>query len=128
LGGIDSTELSVTRGRPDIENLTEAASIDVPVIAFGGTNGLTTTMAAFQAFAGSIATCTAPSCDGVTPRIVTPYSTFFGFTDTVYGDIAGGFEAHLSEGYAHVDVMAAEDDANNNVYDPLMAFILRNTP
>jgi cysteine-rich repeat protein len=129
VGGLDSSDLSVGRGRPDIENLTQAPSIDVPVIAFGGTNGLTPTGADFEAFASSIGTCTAASCDGVTPRVVTPWSFFFGFNDTVYGDVAGGFEVHLSEGYAHVDILSASDDpAHNNVYDPLMAFLLRNTP
>jgi cysteine-rich repeat protein len=129
VGGLDSTDLSVGRGRPDIENLTQAPSIDVPVIAFGGTNGLTPAGADFEAFASSIGTCTAASCDGVTPRVVTPWSMFFGFNDTVYGDVAGGFEVHLSEGYAHVDIVSASDDpVHNNVYDPLMSFLLRNTP
>jgi hypothetical protein len=122
--GLDSTPLSVTRGRPDIENLTEATSIDIPVIGFGGTNGLTPTKGSFKAFADSIGTCTAASCDGVTARVVDPQTI-----NTGYGNINGGFEVYLSEGYAHIDVLSAEDDAaHNNVYDPLMAFLLRNVP
>jgi len=122
--GLDSSPLSVGRGRSDIENLTQATAIDVPVIAFGGTNGLTPTYGAFKAFAQSIGTCTAPSCDGVTPRVVNPLTI-----DTVYGGINGGFEVHLSEGYAHIDVLSAEDNpSHNNVYDPLTAFLERNVP
>jgi cysteine-rich repeat protein len=122
--GLDSSPLSVGRGRPDIENLTQATAIDVPVIAFGGTNGLTPTNGSFKAFAESIGDCTAPSCDGVTPRVVNPLTI-----NTEYGGINGGFEAHLSEGYAHIDVLSAEDDpSHNHVYDPLMAFLERNLP
>jgi cysteine-rich repeat protein len=122
--GLDSTPLSVGRGRPDIENLTQATAIDIPVIALGGTNGLTPTNGSFKAFADSIATCTAPSCDGFTPRVVNPATI-----NTVYGGISGGFEVHLSEGYAHIDVLSAEDDASHNeVYDPLMDFLERNVP
>ncbi len=123
-GGLDSSALSVGRGRPDIENLTQASAIDIPVICFGGTNGLTPTPGAFKAFAESIGACAAPSCDGTTPRVVNPLSI-----NTVYGDVAGGFEVHLSEGYAHIDIVSAEDDpSHNNVYDPLMAFLGRNIP
>lgn len=122
--GLDSTPLSVGRGRPDIENLTQSPAIDIPVIAFGGTNGLTPTNGSFKAFAESIGPCTAATCDGITPRVVNPATV-----NTVYGDVSGGFEVHLSEGYAHIDVVSAEDDAaHNNVYDPLVAFLLRNTP
>ncbi len=121
--GLDSTPLSVTRGRPDIENLTEAAGINIPIIALGGTNGLTPTPGSFKGFAESIGTCTAPTCTGTTARVITPLNV-----QTVYGDVDGGYEVHLSEGYAHLDVVTAEDDpAHNNVYDPLMAFLLRNT-
>ena len=122
--GLDSTPLSVGRGRPDIENLTQATGIDIPVIAFGGTNGLTPTNGSFKAFAESIGTCTALSCDGFTQRVVSPLTI-----NTVYGGISGGFEVYLSEGYAHIDVLSAEDDpAHNEVYDPLMAFLERNIP
>lgn len=122
-GGLDSTPLSVGRNRPDIENLTQAAAIDIPVIAFGGSNGLTPTAAGYKAFANSIGTCTAPTCTGSTPRIVTDHP----ITPT-FGDVAGGFEVYISEGYAHIDVLTAEDDANNNVLAPLLAFLTRNTP
>jgi hypothetical protein len=32
----------------------------------------------------------------------------------------------MSEGYSHVDVVAAEDDETNNVVAPLLQFIERN--
>ena len=86
-GGLDSTELSVTRGRPDIENLTEAAGIDIPVICFGGTNGLTPTKGSFLGFAESIGTCTAASCTGIDPRVVSAANP----VQPTYGDVAGGF-------------------------------------
>ena len=65
-GGInlDSTQLSVGRTRRDIENLTQVGNIDIPVIAFGGTNGLTPLPGVYSAFGQSIGICTAPSCDG----------------------------------------------------------------
>jgi cysteine-rich repeat protein len=123
-GGLDTTALSVTRGRPDIENLTEAGGIGIPVICFGGTNGLTPTGGSFLAFASSLPTCTAASCDGSTARVVDPVD---GINPT-FGDVEGGFEVHLSEGYAHIDVVTAEDDpSHNNVYAPLLAFLERNT-
>ena len=121
-GGLDSTALSVTRGRPDIENLTEATDIDIPIIAFGGSNGISNTPGAFLGFAESIGTCASTSCNG-TARIVTsdPVSP-------VYGGINGGFEAYISEGYAHIDIVSAEDDpTHNQVYAPLLAFLERNT-
>jgi pimeloyl-ACP methyl ester carboxylesterase len=121
-GGLDTTALSVTRGRPDIENLTQASAINVPVIAFGGTNGLTPTPGSFQGFAGSIGVCTAPTCTGAA-RIA-----FSDPINTVYGGVDGGFEVHLSEGFAHIDVVSAQDDADNNVITPLLAFLERNTP
>lgn len=121
-GGLDSSALSVTRGRPDIENLTEGPNIDIPVISFGGTNGISPTLGAMLPFAESIATCAAASCDG-TARVVA--------SDPItpaYGGIEGGFEVYVPEGYAHIDVVAAEDDpSHNEVYDPLLAFLERNT-
>jgi hypothetical protein len=123
-GGLDSTALSVGRNRPDIENLTQAGAIDIPVIAFGGTNGLTTTAAAFKAFSQSIGTCMAPSCNGTTPRLVTDHPI-----NPTYGAIAGGYEVYMQEGYAHIDVVSAEDDPlHNNVLGPLLDFLTRNTP
>jgi cysteine-rich repeat protein len=122
-GGLDSSALSLGRGRPDIENLTEGAGIDIPVICFGGSNGISPTPGAFLPFAESIATCTAPGCDGATPRVVA--------SDPVtpaYGNEAGGFEAYIAEGYAHIDVVSAEDDAAHNpVYDKLLDFLGRHT-
>ncbi len=123
-GGLDSTPLSVGRNRPDIENLTQVAAVNVPVIAFGGTNGLTPTAASYKAFATSIGTCTAPSCNGSTPRLVTDDP----ITPT-FGGIPGGFEVYMQEGYAHIDVVTAEDNpSHNNVLGPLLAFLTRNTP
>ena len=121
--GLDSTQLSVGRGRHDVENLTQAAAVDVPVIAFGGSNGLTTVPGDFVAFAESIGTCTATSCDG-TPRVVdamTPNEAF-----PTLGGVAGGFEVHISEGFAHVDIVSAEDGPDNVVVGPLIEFLERN--
>lgn len=121
--GLDSTQLSVGRGRRDIENLTQAAAIDIPVIGFGGTNGLAEAPVSFLGFASSIGVCTAPSCDG-TPRVVDPSLPNPAFP--TFGNVAGGFEVHLSEGYAHVDVITGEDDASNQVVGPLLDFLARN--
>jgi pimeloyl-ACP methyl ester carboxylesterase len=121
--GLDSTALSVGRGRRDIENLTQAGNIDIPVIAFGGSNGLTPVPGAYVPFAQSIATCAAPSCDG-TPRVIdaaVPNPAF-----PTLGDVAGGFEVHVSEGFAHVDVVTAEAGPDNHVYGPLVDFLARN--
>jgi hypothetical protein len=123
---LDSSALSIGRGRRDIENLTQAASITIPVISFGGSNGLARSPASFVPFGQSIATCTAPSCDGVTPRVVNaslPNAAF-----PTLGDVPGGFEVYMAEGFAHVDVLTAEDDANNPVVEKLAAFIARNAP
>ncbi len=124
---LDSTALSADspggRGRRDIENLTEAANIDVPVICLGGTNGLTPVPGVFTAFGQSIGACTAASCDG-TARVVdalVPNDAF-----PTFGDVAGGFEVHMTEGIAHVDITTAEDGPDNNVVTPLAAFIARN--
>src|SRR6185369_1304337 len=103
-GGLDSSALSIGRGRPDIENLTEGADIDIPVICFGGSNGISNTPGAFLGFAESIGTCTAPSCTGAARVALSDPIT------PTYGDIDGGFEAYISEGYAHIDIVAAADD------------------
>jgi len=120
---LDSTPLSVGRGRRDIENLTEAPGINIPVIGFGGSNGLAPVPGRYTPFAQSIGACTAPSCSGA-PRVVdasTPNPAF-----PTFGNVAGGFEVYISEGYAHVDVLTGQDDATNNVLAPLSAFIGRN--
>lgn len=122
--GLDSSALSIGRGRRDIENLTQAAGIAIPVIGFGGSNGLVPVPARFVPFAQSIGPCTAPSCSGA-PRVVD--ATLPNPAFPTFGDVAGGFEVHISEGYAHVDVLTAEDDATNNVLAPLSAFLARNT-
>lgn len=120
---LDSTALSVGRGRPDIANQVRAADIDVPVACFGGTNGLAPVPQRFLAFARSIGACAAPSCDG-TPRVVDPDVPSPAFP--TYGGVAGGFEVHMSEGYAHNDVLVAEDGPGNRVLGPLADFIARN--
>jgi pimeloyl-ACP methyl ester carboxylesterase len=128
LPSLDSSALSLDppsgRGRRDIENLTQAAGIDIPVICFGGSNGLTTVPGAFVPFANSIGVCRAPSCDGSTPRVIDATAPNRAFP--TLGGAAGGFEAHISEGYAHVDVVVAEDVEGNQVIGPLAAFLARN--
>ncbi len=120
---LDSTALSVGRGRRDIENLTQASAISVPVIAFAASNGALPVTASFLPFAQSIAPCAAPSCDG-SPRVVSPTLPNPAFP--TFGDVAGGFEVHVNEGYSHLDVITAEDDADNHVVAPLADFIARN--
>jgi hypothetical protein len=121
---LDSTALSVGRGRRDIENLTQAANIDIPVVAFGGSNGSAPAPAAFLGFAQSIGTCTSTSCDG-TARVVDALNPDPAFP--TFGNVDGGFEVYISEGFAHVDVLTAEDDSNNNVIGPLVDFLKRNS-
>jgi hypothetical protein len=121
---LDSTALSIGRGRRDIENLTQAGNINIPVLCFGASNGLARSPATYVPFGQSISTCTAPSCDGSTPRVVNASSPNPAFP--TLGNVAGGFEAYMAIGFAHVDVLTAEDDANNPVVGKLAAFIARN--
>ena len=89
-----------------------------------GSNGLARVPGAMVPFGTSIHRCTAPSCDGVTDRVVdasTPNPAF-----PTLGGVAGGFEVYVSEGFAHVDVVTAEDGPDNNVIGPLAAFLKRN--
>jgi hypothetical protein len=124
LPSLDSSALSVGRGRRDIENVVLAASVDVPVICFGGSNGLTSVPGDFVSFAQSIGPCAAPSCDGVTPRVVNAVSPNPAFP--TLGGVSGGFEVHISEGYAHVDIVTAEDGPHNQVIGRLVDFLTRN--
>jgi pimeloyl-ACP methyl ester carboxylesterase len=120
---LDSSALSIGRGRRDIENLTQAGAIDIPVLAVGGTNGLTPVPGSFTAFGSSIGVCNAPSCDG-TPRIIDaalPNPAF-----PTVGGVAGGFEVVLAEGFAHVDVTTAEDGPDNPIPAALVDFLNRN--
>jgi len=125
---LDSTKLSAPapagRGRCDIENLTQAANINIPVIAFGGSAGLMRAPGQYTPFGQSIGKCTAPSCDGTTPRLIDDSSPNPAFP--TFGDVKGGFEVFMNEGYAHLDVLTAEDDTNNHVVGPLSDFIARN--
>ncbi len=119
---LDSSAVSATR--PDIVNLTQAAAIDIPVICLGGSNGLTPVPGNYVAFAQSVGTCTAPSCDGSTARVVdaaTPNPAF-----PTFGDVSGGFEVHITEGFAHNDITSSEDVPGNNVLGPLGDFLARN--
>jgi hypothetical protein len=120
---LDSSALSVGRGRRDIVNLTQATSIDVPVICFGGSNGLTPLGANYLGFAQSIGTCTSPSCNG-TPRVVDALLPNPAFP--TYGDVNGGFEVYIREGLSHFDVVVAEDGPDADILGPLAAFIARN--
>ena len=125
---LDSTLLSAPppagRGRTDIENLTQARNVDIPVISFGGTNGLLPVPGRMARYAGTLGPCSAASCDGDTPRLVDAQSPNTAFPS--FGGIEGGFEVYMSEGYAHVDVVSAEDDETNNVIGPLFDFVSRN--
>ena len=121
---LDSTALSVGRSRRDIANLTQAGQIDIPVICFGGSNGLVPLPGLFVGFANSIAPCTQLPCTGTTARVVDaalPNPAF-----PTFGNIDGGFEVHISEGYAHNDIVTAEDIPSNKVLAPLSDFIARN--
>jgi pimeloyl-ACP methyl ester carboxylesterase len=127
--GLDTSALSLPvsqggRGRADIVNQTQARRIDIPVIAFGGTNGLTPVAGVWRGFAEAIAPFASPSCKPGTPRTPAGQATLV--ADRKYGGVDGGFEVHLSEGYSHVDVLTADDDKTNNVVRPLSAFLGRN--
>jgi len=126
---LDTTKLSAPppagRGRCDIENLTQAANIDVPVIAFAGTAGITPVPGSFTAFAQSIGVCTTGSCDGSTPRVIDPATPNPAFP--TFGDVDGGFEVYVNEGFAHLDVLTAEDNDDNHVVGPLADFLARNS-
>jgi hypothetical protein len=121
---LDSTALSVGRGRRDIENLTQAANIDIPVISFVGSHGLARVPGAMTGFGTSIHRCTSPSCDGTTDRVVDASNPNPAFP--TFGNVAGGYEAFVSEGFAHLDVVTAEDGPANQVIGPLAAFLKRN--
>ena len=126
--GLDTSALSLPppagRGRTDIENMTQARNVDIPVIAFGGSNGLLPVPGRMTRYAETLAPCTAPSCDGSTPRVVDAASPNTAFP--TFGGPEGGYEVYMSEGYAHVDVVSAEDDETNNVIGPLLDFVVRN--
>ena len=120
---LDSSALSIGRGRRDIENLTQAGNVDIPFLSVGGSNGLTPVAGRFTPLAQSLGACSAPSCDG-TPRIVDPSLPNPAFPS--FGGVNGGFEVVIAEGYSHVDVVAGEDDATNPVVRAVSDFIARN--
>ena len=120
---LDSTALSVGRGRRDIENLTQAPNVNIPVLCIGGSNGLTPIPARYLGLAQSLGACTAPSCSGA-PRVVDASSPNAAFP--TFGGAAGGFEVVIAEGFAHIDVIAAEDDADNPIVGALSDFLARN--
>ena len=122
---LDSSAL-VAIGREDIANSTQAPNIDIPVISFGGSNGLAPVGASFLGFGQSLGTCTAASCDGSTPRVVS--ATLPNPAFPTYAGVAGGYEVYISEGYAHVDVVTAEDSADNQIPERIEDFIDRNLP
>jgi len=93
------------------------------VIAVGGTNGLAVVPGAYTPFGTSIGTCTAPSCDG-TARVVDAASPNPAFP--TFGGVAGGYEVVMAEGFAHVDVVTAEDNADNPIPAAVVAFLKRN--
>ncbi|GIW41551.1 MAG: hypothetical protein KatS3mg076_2128 [Candidatus Binatia bacterium] len=116
---LDTRALSERRGRPDIENLTLAGEIDIPVLCVGASNGLVPSGAGFRNLASALGPCRAEGCDG-TPRLVRddPLRPEF-------GGRAGGFEVVLAEGFAHVDVLTAEDGPDNPVVGAILDFVLR---
>ena len=145
---LDSTQLSspAGRGRCDIENLTQAANINIPVIGFSGSQGLANVPGVFTPLGKNIGKCTAPSCDG-TERVVDEDSPNTAFP--TFGDVNGGYEVWVNIGFSHLDVCTAEDTRNdectgaatpyacctgtgtgtcvdNNVVKPLSDFIDRN--
>ncbi len=126
--GLDTSALSLPpplgRGRSDIDNRTQASNIDIPVIAFGGSNGLTPVPASWLAFADALAPCAAASCDGSSGRVLDRFNPSEAFP--TFGDIAGGFEVYMSEGYSHLDILTADNDETNNVVAPLLNFVFRN--
>jgi hypothetical protein len=103
-------------------NLTQAPNVDIPVICFGGSNGLVPVPGLFVPVASSFGLCTAPSCSG-TARVVDAALPSPAFP--TFGGVAGGFEVVVTEGMAHNDVVVAEDIPANGVLTPLV-FIARN--
>ncbi len=120
---LDSSAVSAGASRRDIVNMVEAANIDIPVICFGGSNGLTPVGVNYLSFAKSIGTCASPSCTGQV-RVVDELLPNPAFP--TFGNIDGGYEVYIREGLAHVDVISGEDTPDVDVIAPLSAFIARN--
>jgi hypothetical protein len=120
---LDSTALSIGRARRDIENLTQAANINIPVLGVGGSNGLAPVPGRFTSLAQSLGACAAPSCLGA-PRVVDAAMPNPAFP--TFGGVNGGFEVVIAEGFSHIDAIAAEDDADNPIVVAVSDFIARN--
>ena len=121
---LDSTALSVGRNRRDIANLTQAGQVDIPVICFGGSNGLTPVAGLYVPFARQHrrlhrAELHRGAARRQRRRSRAPRSR-------PSANVAGGFEVVISEGLAHNDVVTSEDIAENHVLAPLSDFIARN--
>jgi hypothetical protein len=43
-----------------------------------------------------------------------------------FGGVGGGFEVVMAEGFAHLDVVTAEDNADNPIPAALLVFLQRN--
>ena len=121
---LDSTALSVGRGRRDIENLTQAANIDIPVIAFGGTNGLAPVPGAYSAVRVEHRRVHRAELRRHAARRRSPACRIRPSRPSAASD--GGFEVVMAEGFAHVDIVTAEDNADNPVPAALLAFVQRN--
>ena len=94
------------------------------MIAFSATNGLVPVPGLYTAFARSIGVCKTGACDAQTPRVLDATGPNPAFP--TFGDVGGGFQVFVNEGFAHLDVLTAEDDADNHVVGPLSDFIARN--
>ncbi|MCX2983054.1 alpha/beta fold hydrolase [Halieaceae bacterium IMCC14734] len=126
--GLDSSALSapppVGRGRSDIANRTQASNVDIPVISFGGSNGLLPVSGGMLGYAETLAACAAPACDSLTPRVIDTEQPSTAFP--TFGDASGGFEVVIAEGYSHLDVITAVDDETNPIIEALLVFMQRH--
>jgi hypothetical protein len=80
--------------------------------------------ASWLRFVAAFDQCATSSCDGVTGRALGRLNPNEAFP--TFGEAAGGFEVYISIGYAHVDIVTADDDETNQVIEPMLDFIGRN--
>jgi hypothetical protein len=59
-----------------------------------------------------------------TPRVVDRFNPNPAFP--TFGGVGGGFEVVMAEGFAHLDVVTADDNADNPIPAALLAFLQRN--